>query len=621
MAEKLFDDKKRILILVESPEKAKTITKIFRDEGYKNVVVQATIGHFTKIADGDGYYNTGIYPEKNFEANYIVEPSKKEVVKKLKEQVKLADFVYLCSDPDREGESISKLAVKFLNIPKNKFKRATYQAINQKAIFEAIRTAGNVNENLSKSAHARKCVDKALGYRLTNVIRDEGKGKSVGRCQGAALKMITDRELEILNFKPEKYFDLYVHFFKNDTEFKAKYVGTDKNQVKRIDTEDEVNNIIKACHGNDYIVKNIEFKDKKENPKPPFSTATFQQECANKLGLTVKQSSDCAQKLFDAGKISYHRTDSEIFEAEFENQLKQFVNKNFDKEYISGLVVKGKNDENSQEGHEALHVLDLELTPELFAKNESNELLVKVYRIIYNRTVATALKPAIIAQTTYNIYNNENKFVLNSNELKFDGYRCVYNYKDDNDEKDEIVKETFNKGEALQKCKLEKVAKETQPPSRYKEASFVKELKEVGIGRPSTYASLIEILKSETRGYCEVENKCLKPTERGMKLSAYLNENFPELINIEYTSKMEKSLDDIANGKLNDIVFLNSSFNDIDNAVNKVEQSKGNKEYKCPICGAPMKLRKGKFGPFYGCSNYPNCNGMRKQNGDEIKSK
>lgn len=611
----LFDKNKRVLILVESPEKSRTITKIFRDAGYKNVVVQATIGHFSKIADGGGYHNTGIYPEKNFEANYVIDPNKKDVVKKLKEQVKLADLIYICSDPDREGEAIAWSCLKFLGIPKTKCKRATYQAINQKAIFESIKNASGLNDNKALSAHARKCVDKGLAYKLIDALSKEYK--SMGRCQGASLKMIADRENEILNFKPEKYFDLYLHFFKNNVEFKAKYVGTDKNQIKRLDNQEQANNIIKECNGNSFIVKDIEFKDKKENPKPPFSTATFQQECANKLGLTVKQSADCAQQLFETGKISYHRTDSEEFAEEFTSELKQFVKDNFDKEYVSGKVVKGKKDENAQEGHEALHVLDLNLTPEKFAEESNNDLLTKVYRIIYNRTVATALNPAIIAQTIYNIYNKENKFVLNSNELKFDGYRCVYSYKDEDEDKEPIVKETFSKGEELKECSLETAENETKPPARYKEASFVAELKKVGIGRPSTYASLIEILKSESRGYCEVENKCLKPTEKGMRLFNHLSEKYPKLIEIEYTKNMEKALDEIEEGKRDAVDYLKEIYDDLDRII--PENNRNNTDKTCPICGAPMKLRKGRYGNFFGCSNYPNCNGMRKANGEEIK--
>lgn len=589
-----IDPKLRYAMFVESPEKAKSITKIFRDAGIKNIFVMATIGHFTKIADGSGYHNTGIFPDQNFKINYIVDPSKKDIVAKLKEQVKLSDYVLLASDPDREGEAIAWSCLEFLKIPKNKYKRITYQAINKKAILEAIENARDINTDLVDAAHARGALDKGFGYRMSSLIRDNGKGRSAGRCQSAALRMIVDREKEILNFVPEKYFDLYLHFFKNEVEFKAKYIGTDKQPIKRLSTQEQIDNIYTECKGNPFIVKSIEYKDHLENPKPPFSTATFQQECAAKLGLTIKQSADCAQKLFDAGKISYHRTDSEAFEEEFENILLKYVSNNFSKQYVSGKVVKGKKDENSQEGHEALHVLDLSLTPDDFAEESPNELLTKVYKIIYTRTIATALKPAIISQTTYNIYNKEHKFILNSNELKFDGYRRIYSYKDENDEKNEIIKETFKEQEVLQKCSFESSAKETQPPSRYKEASFVSELKKVGVGRPSTYATIIETIKSESRGYCTLDNKCLKPTQLGMDNIEFLVTNFGDLVNVEYTKSMEDSLDLITQGKLNYITFLTDFYTHMEDSVKKVAPT----ERMCPKCGKPMKIRKGPYGSF-----------------------
>ena len=461
MAEaQLFDRTKRVLILVESPEKAKTIGKIFRDAGYNRVFIQATIGHFTKIADGSGAFNSGIHPDNKFKMDLVVDPDKKENVRKLKEQVQAADMVYICTDPDREGEAIARTCIDFLKIPKSKYKRATYQAINQKAIFEAIRNASDIDKYLGRSAEVRRIIDKLFGYGVSQVLQEMKKGKSGGRCQTPTLGMIYDRDLEIENFVPEKYFDLYLHFFKNNVEFKAKYVGTDNAPIKRLDTQEQIDHIFEECKGHPFIVESVEHKDRLENPKPPFSTIICQKECGVKLGLTGKQVDSCLQKLFDSGKISYHRTDSEQFEEEFTNELKQFVRENYSARYVSGTVVKGKKDENAQEGHEALHVLDLNLTPERYAQEAPSELMSKVYRLIYNRTIATALKPAIIAQTTYNIYNNnKHKFVLNSNELKFDGYRCVYSNSDASDEKETLVKETFNKGEQLKDCSFESLPK------------------------------------------------------------------------------------------------------------------------------------------------------------------
>lgn len=612
-----LDKTKRYCMIVESPEKSKTINKIFRESEYSNIFVFATVGHFALIADGSGYYNSGIHPENNFHIDYVVDERKKDIVKNLMNQIKMSDFVLLASDCDREGEAIAWACMHFLKIPKSKAFRVTYQAVNKKAIFEAIENASSLDENLVEAAHTRSALDKMFGYRLSELSRKQNKGRSVGRCQSAALKMIVDREKEILDFKPEKYFDVYLYFVKNKVEFKAKYVGTDKKQIKRITDDNDVTELFEACKQYPFTIKSVEYKDRKENPKPPFSTATFQQECASKLGLTVKECTECAQKLFDAGKISYHRTDSEIYEEEFKTELKKFVKSKFDKKYVSGNVVSGKPDPDGQNGHEALHVLDLSLTPELYSKEAPTELLNKVYRIIYNRTIATALNPAIISQTVYNIYNGENKFVMNSNELKFDGYRCVYNYRDDSDEKDEVVKETFKEGEILQKCSLESVPKETTPPARFKEASFVKELKDAGIGRPSTYATIIETIKSESRGYATVDNKCLKPTDKGMENIDFLDDNFSDIVNINYTRELEESLDLIAQGKLDYKKFLNEFLDNLEKSVSKVEPEKS--DIICPSCGKPLVIRSGKFGKFLGCSGFPSCKYMQKINKGDKK--
>lgn len=423
----LFDRTKRVLILVESPEKAKTIGKIFRDAGYSRVFVQATIGHFTKLADGAGYYNTGIFPDENFKMNYVIDPAKKEVVSKLKEQVKMADQVYICSDPDREGEAIAWSCVKFLNIPKNKYKRASYQAINQKAIFEAIRNAGDIDMNLVHAAHARSGLDKGFGYRISQLLREFNKGKSGGRCQTPALGMVYDRDMEIANFIPEKYFDLYLHFFKNKVEFKAKYVGTDKNPIKRLDTQEQIDKIFEECKGHPFIVKDIEHKDRLENPRPPFSTVTFQKECASKLGLTIKQAAECAQKLFDAGKISYHRTDATFVSEEFQEETKQFISKRFKDPKLFTKPEEAKKTGLEQEGHECLRILDWELTPEKLQEEGFSSMHVKVYRMIYIRTLQSMLPAAIYSCVQYTIANGKHLFKFETKELKYEGYKMVKN--------------------------------------------------------------------------------------------------------------------------------------------------------------------------------------------------
>ena len=598
----MLDKKNKILLIVESPEKSKTITKIFRDEGYKNVTVVATIGHFTKIADGSGYWNTGIDVTDNFKINYVIDSNKKEQVKKLKDLVKASDFVYICTDPDREGEAIAWSCKKFLGITNSKYKRATYQAINKSAIFEALDNPRLIDENLADAAHARSCLDKMIGYRLSPIARTSINCKSVGRCQSAALKLIADRENEIINFKPEKYIDIYLHFFKNRTEFKAKYVGTEEKSVSKLTDEKEVDKIFSECEKNDYVINNILTVDRYENPKPMFNTTSFQQEVVSKLGLSSKQSMDCAQKLFDAGKISYHRTDDSNCSPEFAKELTKFVKNKFGNDYYSPIKQVAV-DENAQQAHECLRVLDLELTPEKFSEENGNTLLQKVYSIIYNRTVAAAMKPAIYAETIYTIANGDYRFQMSSKVLKFDGFKKIYNY---SEEENDVVRESFKANERLKDCRLEAVKKQTNPPARYKENTLIGELKDKGIGRPSTYATIIETVLSDSRGYCKLENKFIYPTDKGLELSKFLDNKFPDIINIEYTKKMEDSLDLIAEGKLKYVDYLNSFLHDLDESADKVTNDKSSGS-ACPKCGKPMVIRKGKYGLFKACSGYPEC--------------
>lgn len=603
-----LDKNKRYLILVESPEKARHITDIFKKEGYTKVIIMATVGHFTFIDDTGGYCNTGVNIE-DFSVKYKIDPNKADNVRKLKEQVKAADFIFIASDLDREGESIAWFCREFLNIPKNKYARIRYHEITKTAIFKAIEEAANIDENMVKAAEARRLIDIMFGYRLSqiarkNVLVNGIHPKSVGRCQTSALRLIVERELEILNFKPEKYIDLYLRFEKNKVEFKAKYQGTHKKSIKNLNSMNEVDKIFNECKGKDFIVTDIEHKDRNENPKPPFCTATFQQEAVNKLGLTTDGAMDVAQRLFNSGYISYHRTDDEVMDPEFAQTLLAFVNNKYGKKYTSKKVMEGKKDENAQAGHECLRVTDLNLTPDQFSKKSNSEIDSKVYKLIYNRTIASAMTPAVIAVTTYTIHNGKHKFSMNSNELMFDGYRKAYGYKDEGETDGDVIEESFKKDEKLEKCTFDPQEKETQPKPRYKEAAFIKVLKEEGLGRPSTYATHIKTIKDEKRGYTKIEKKCFVPTELGMELVKYCIENFKRLADIEFTSRVEAGLDDIAKGKVSYLEFMQAFYEALEEIASKLD---GSTNEVCPECGKPVVIRKSKYGSFKACSGWPNC--------------
>jgi DNA topoisomerase I len=605
MAEK----KERILLIVESPTKAKHVKEFLP----ANYIVMASQGHITRLAD-TGDYNIGIDFKNNFKPTYEITEEKKDIVKKLKEQVKAADLVILASDPDREGEAISYHLKTELKIPENKYKRITYQEVTKAAVLKALENPRKIDLDLVAAAISRECADKCIGYRLSRIARDHVGARSVGRCQSAGLKLITDREKEIQAFDSKIYYDLYLHFNKNSSEFKAKYIGTDKEEVKSFDSLDAIKPIAAECKKGTYSILSIEHKDSKESPKPPFITTTFQQEVARRLGLSVKTAMDCAQKLFENGYITYHRTDLPMFDPAFNPILTEFVSNMFGKSMVAAVKV-GKKDDKAQAGHEALRVTDLQNTPTKMQPILNNDLLWKVYTIVWQRTVAAAMKPAIIANTIYTIENGKHRFSMTSKELKEEGYRKVYSYgaDDDKSEDDQLVKETFTKGETLQNTSLEAIEKQTTPPARFTEASFVAELTKKGIGRPSTYATILSTILDEKRGYCKLDNKKLVPTDLAMRLSDFLEKSFGDVINIKYTAELESQLDSIAKGEKNQIEFMEDFYGKLEESIKKVDPAAGQTKI-CPECGSPMKIRKGKYGSFWGCSAYPKCKHMEPIN-------
>ena len=604
---------KKLLVIVESPNKISHIRDYLRKAGYQ-VNVMTSVGHIMQLGNGGPYANSGVNPDKDFELNLQVSEDKYKTVQDLKAAVKTADLVYLMSDPDREGEVIAWSLIKFLNIPKTKIRRAVTHEITPKAVVNAIENPIKLNEDLVDAGLTRLTLDKMIGFRLSPIAKTYVGAKSVGRCQSVGLKLVVDREKEIQAFVPETYFDLYLNFIKNKTKFKAKFAGN--NEIGNIDhlkTQAEVDKVKKNCKDN-FIIEAIKQKEKEESPKPPFCTATFQQEAASKLNLKVKDAMAVAQKLFETGNITYMRTDDTAFAEEFIPVLKSYIENTYGKKAWTQPRV-GKKQENAQEGHECLRVTDPSLTPDDYNKIDANSLNQKVYRLIWQRTIAAALPNAKISETQYLIDNNGEKFILVSNEITSLGYREVYSYKDDDQDEDGPVKETFKKGEILKDCTLEDIKKETKPKPRYTEATLIKTLEKNGCGRPSTYATIVETVLSTTRGYAELQEKSIVPTDRGMQLAAFLDRSFNNVINIDYTSEMEKSLDKIAAGKEKKSQFLTEFYNNLENTIknnSEISASAQTTDEVCPLCGAPMVVRRSKFGSlFLGCSKYPKCRGIK----------
>lgn len=416
---------KRILLIVESPNKVKTLKQFLPN----NYVIMASVGHITSIAD-TGLYNLGIDVNKDFKAKYVVSSGKEDVVGKLKDQVKFADEVILASDPDREGEAISWHLKSTLGIPDNKYKRVTYHEITKKAVLDAIEHPRKIDNNLVDAAKARQKLDKIVGYRLSPISRKYVDAKSVGRCQSAGLKLIVEKEEEIQNFKPEKYYDLYLNFIENGEELKAKYFGTIDKEIKNLKSKEECDKIINECKNNDFIVSEIIRKDSFENPKPPYTTSTYQQDVSKLLGLSIKDSMDSAQKLFEGididgnhiALITYHRTDSEVLSDEFKNSVKSYISEQYSKDLYQGQT-KVKHAENAQEGHEAIRPVDVNMTPQKLAQHLKNNRLIKIYELIYYRALQSLLKPAIYDNNIITIKNDKHLFKLQFKNIKYKGFK------------------------------------------------------------------------------------------------------------------------------------------------------------------------------------------------------
>ena len=604
----------KILVIVESPAKSKTIANILKKAGYANAVVVASLGHLIELKNGGSAYNSGIWPEKDFKMNLDVMPEKKKIVDEITKQSKIADKIFLMADDDRAGSYIAWSVVKFCKLPKEKCFRATTHEITPKAVVHAIENPVAFNDNLVNAEFARMMTDKLIGFSASPLAKKYIGAKSVGRCQSVGLKLVSDRENEIINFIPELYFNLYLNFTKNDKSFKAKYFGYNDELIDRFTRQVDVEAVMSNCCSN-FIVENIEEVKHNESPKPPFCTAAFQQEAASKLGLRVKDAMSCAQKLFEGikvngehiGLITYLRTDSTEIAPEFLPELENYITAIYGAaKYKTPRKTKSKS--TDQNGHEAIRVVNPELTPEKLATLISNELLIKVYKLIWQRTISAAMPNAVISETVYTINNNGHKFKLSSKTLIDAGYREVYNYSDD-----QILgcDETFSVDELLENTTLEYIKDFTKPRARYTEASLVKELQRLEIGRPSTFATIVETILSPTRGYAKLEEKYIVPTDRGIQLAEYCNRSFPTLINLGYTKEMEESLDKIASGELALLDYMASFYSNLKSIIDNVGEAglaADVPEKLCPECGSPMVVRRSRFGKlFFGCGRFPAC--------------
>jgi DNA topoisomerase-1 len=603
------------LVIVESPAKAKTINKYLGDE----YIVESSKGHLIDLPKS----RLGVDVNNNFKPEYKVIKGKNEILKKLKELAKQVSGILLAADPDREGEAISWHISNALKSINSNIKRIIFHEITKDAIKEAVKNPTDIDMNKVNAQQARRILDRLVGYNLSPFLWKKVKaGLSAGRVQSVALKLICERENEISSFKPEEYWTIDVLFQKDNKKFSARLVKiNDEKPVIR--NKEEAERIKNMLSESDFIVEEIAEQERKKNPPPPYITSKLQQDGLNRLGFSAKKTMMIAQALYEGidikgegpvGLITYMRTDSVRIADVALNQVRNFIASNFGPDYLPETPNVYKSKETAQEAHEAIRPTSVERTPDKI-KDSLDKDQFKLYSLIFNRFVASQMKPAILLLHTIKIKakhksNTEFTLQLSSSKYKFDGFTKVY--PTGKEEKIETPDLKLNENLNLKEVIAEQHF--TQPPPRYTDASLVKILEELGIGRPSTYAPTIATL--EERHYIEREGRQLIPTQLGMIVNELLTKNFKDLINEKFTAKMEEDLDKIATAKLDWIQMLKDFYpklmNDVQNALKNIDviadYKFGEKTNEiCDKCGAPMVKKLGRFGYFLACSNFPKC--------------
>ncbi len=592
------------LVIVESPHKSKTIEKYLG----KDFKVVSSVGHIRDLSTS-GKYGFGVDIDNNFKPDYKIIKGKAKLVKELKKDIKDADFVYLATDPDREGEAISWHLYDTLGLKEENYDRIVFNEITKKAVLDSFNKARKIDDNLVKSQETRRILDRIIGFRLSKLMQSKTGGKSAGRVQSVALKLIVDREREIEAFIPEEYFEIEAKF--NDFDAKLDTYNHKKIEIKK---ESEAKEILSKL-SNAFKIESIDKKEKAKKSKFPFTTSTLEQEASTKLGFTSKKTMMIAQKLYEGinlkdgaeGLISYMRTDSVRLSDEFIKDTYGYIKDNYGSEYV-GYVKKSNKTENVQDAHEAIRPTNINNTPEKIKEYLTNDEY-KLYSLIYYRALASLMKDAKVEATTVILDNNNYQFKVNGQILIFDGYLKVYSKYEDSEDK--VLPDFSNyKSNVLVANTIEYTSHTTKPPARYTESKLIKEMEELGIGRPSTYAKTIDTI--EERGYVKVIDKKFIPTEVGIETTDKLQEFFKDIINVEYTKNMEDDLDKIAEGNMEWNKLLSIFYQEFEP---KVEVAFKNMEKKapeetgelCPNCGSPLVIKQSKYGKFTACSNYPTC--------------
>ena len=606
------------LIIVESPAKANTIKRFLGG----NTKVVASMGHIRDLPKS----KMGVDIEHDFEPEYINIRGKGDLIKALKKDAKDAKQIYLATDPDREGEAIAWHLAHILGIPEDSVCRVTFNEITKETVKESMKKPRKIDMNLTNAQQARRVLDRIVGYKISPLLWKKVKpGLSAGRVQSVAVKLIVDRENEIRNFVPEEYWNIYATLLdeKSKKEFEAKFYGKDGKKID-LHKKEEVDEILANIENGKYIVTNVKLGEKKRTPAPPFTTSTMQQEASRKLGFSLKKTMSVAQGLYEGvkipekgtvGLITYMRTDSTRISEEAREAAKEEITKTYGNAYYENRYYKKSSE--AQDAHEAIRPTYINISPESIRTSLTLDQY-RLYKLIYNRFLASQMAPAVFDTINVDIDVNKYNFKASGQNLKFKGFMVLYVEGNDSNENDDenVMLPMLEAGQEVKKKKLNPKQSFTEPPARYTEASLVKELEAKGIGRPSTYSPIITTIIE--RRYVEKDKKQLVPTELGEVVNKLLIENFSDVVNVEFTAKVENEFDDVASGKEEWKQVLRDFYPQFEQEVEKVDKELEHvkledevTDVKCEKCGRNMVVKIGRYGKFLACPGYPECKNVK----------
>lgn len=601
------------LVIVESPAKAKTIER-YLGKKYK---VRASIGHLRDLPRSQ----MGVDTENNYEPKYITIRGKGPILQELKKDAKKAKKIFLAADPDREGEAIAWHLAHQLGVDIDSDCRVVFNEITKDAIKESFKHPRPIDMNRVDAQQARRILDRLVGYNISPILwKKVKKGLSAGRVQSVALRLIIDRENEIKAFVPEEYWSISGRFSKDGKTFEASFYG-DASKKMKLENKQQVDEVLSKMSGDEFEIVNVVKKERKRNPAPPFTTSSLQQEAARKLNFRARKTMMLAQQLYEGinigkegivGLITYMRTDSTRISEGAKGEAVSFIETMYGKEFIATSKAKTKESANTQDAHEAVRPTSVMRPPEAMKAFLSRDQH-RLYKLIWERFVASQMAPAVLDTVTADLMNGDVKFRATGSEVKFPGFMKVYiEGEDDQEEEKDRILPPLDKGERVKGSEIDPKQHFTQPPPRYSEARLVKTLEELGIGRPSTYAPTLDTIQK--RGYVTLDAKRFVPTELGEIVHQAVNQYFPDIINIEFTAEMEKNLDGVEDGEVKWKQVIDEFYKEFEKHVKVADEEMEKIEIKdepagedCEKCGSPMVFKMGRYGKFMACSNFPDC--------------